>query len=191
MLGTFDEDVSNYDERHPFKGDERIPVQFRIDALKDDAATEEKGRPIFRDVEFIKIFNGKDNIIDRPLRDTDKQRWPRAYAAWKNTGDGDPGNVGTRLEHWPQLTRAQAEEFRHFKVFTVEQLADLNDAVVGQMPGAAKLKRLAALAVEAAKGEAPFLRMQTELDKRDGVIAELQSEVGRLTKLIEERLKAA
>lgn len=179
----------DFDLRNPYKGDERIPVQFRMDATKDDAATEKEARPIYRNEEYIRILNGKDNIIDRPVRDTDKQRWPRAYAAWKATGVSDPGALGTRLDVWPQMTRAQCEEFRHFKVFTVEQLADLNDDTVRQLPGAAKLKQLARLYVEAAKGEAPFIRMQGELDKRDGEIAELRSEVSRLTKLIEERMK--
>jgi hypothetical protein len=96
------DDPSEFDPRNPFKGDERIPVQFRMDALKDDGASETAARPIYRDVEFIKIMNGKDNVIDRPVRDTDKQRWPRAYAAWKNTGVSDPASMGTRRECGPR-----------------------------------------------------------------------------------------
>ena len=191
MLQTFEEDISHFDVRNPYQGDERIPVAFRMDALKDDAATEAAGRPIYKDVEFIRILNGKDNIIDRPVRDTDKQRWPRAYAAWKQTGASDPGAVGTRLEMWPQMSRAQVEEFKHFKIYTVEQLADLADSTVTQIMGAPKLKRLAQLAVEAARGDAPFMRLQGEIEKRDGQIAELTSEVHRLTKLIEEKLSKA
>src|SRR5262245_60295400 len=190
MQGTYEFDISHFDPRNPYKGDEKLPVQFYMGAVKNDEATEREGRPIFVDTECIRIFNSKDNIIDRPVRDSDKQRWPGAYTAWKGGGDGEPGATGTRLEHWPVMTRAQVEEFRYFKVYTVEQLAELPDSIVQKMMGAAKLKQLAKLAVEAAKGEAPFRRMQAEIEKRDGQIAELTSEVKRLTKMIEEKLKA-
>jgi hypothetical protein len=158
-------------------------------AIQNDEATEREGRPIYVDTECIQIFNSKDNIIDRPVRDSDRKRWPAAYGAWKQGGDGEPGATGTRLSHWPLMTRAQVEEFKFFKVYTVEQLADLPDSTVQKIHGATKLKQLAQLAVEAAKGEEPFRRLRAELETRDGKIAELTSEVRRLTKLIEEKLK--
>jgi len=191
MLGTYEFDVSQFDPRNPYKGDEKLPVQFYMGAVQNDEATAREGRPIFVDTECIKIFNSKDNIIDRPVRDSDKQRWPGAYNAWKQGGDGEPGATGTRLAHWPLMTRAQVEEFKFFKVFTVEQLAELPDVTAQKIMGAVKLKQLAKLTVEASKGEEPFRRMQGELEKRDGTIAELQSEVRRLTRLVEEKVKAA
>ena len=189
-MNVFEADISHFDPRTPYKGDEKLPVQFYMGTIPDDAATEKEGRPIFRDVECIKIFNSKDNIIDRPVRDTDKQRWHGAYSAWKQSGESVPGATGTRLEHWPQMSRAQVEEYKFFKVFTVEQLAEMPDVTAQKIMGAVKLKQLARLFVEAARGEAPFARMQAEIDKRDGQIAELTSEVRRLTKLIEEKLTA-
>lgn len=190
MLQTFDSDISHFDPRNPYKGDEKLPVRFYMGTMPDDEATKTQGRPIFRDVECIQIFNSKDNVIDRPVRDTDKQRWPGAYQAWKQSGASEPGSVGTRLEHWPLMTRAQCEEYKYFKIFTVEQLAELPDSIVQKVMGATKLKQAARLYVEAAKGDAPLRAMQQELEKRDGTIEELRSEVTRLTKLVEERLKA-
>jgi len=189
-MQTFESDISHFDPRNPFKGDERLPVRFYMGAIQNDEETEKQGRPIFVDTECIQIFNSKDNVIDRPIRDSDKQRWPGAYNAWKSGGDGEPGATGTRLAHWPIMTRAQVEEFRFFKIFTVEQLAELPDSTAQKIMGAVKLRQLAKLAVEAARGEEPFRRMQAELEKRDGQIAELQSEVRRLTGLIAEKLKA-
>ena len=185
-METFDSDISHFDPRSPYKGDEKLPVTFYMGVMPDEAATEKEGRPIYRDVECIKIYNSKDNVIDRPVRDTDKQRWPGAYGAWKQTGASEPGAVGTRLEHWPVMTRAQVEEYRYFKVFTVEQLAELADSTAQKIMGAVKLKQLAKLAVEAAKGEAPFMRLQAEIDKRDGQISELTAEVRRLTSIVEK-----
>jgi hypothetical protein len=187
-METFDSDISHFDPRNKFAGDEKLPVQFYMGTLPDDAATTREGRPIFRDIECIKIYNSKDNVIDRPVRDTDKQRWPGAYNAWKLSGASEPGASGTRLEHWPQMTRAQVEEYKYFKVFTVEQLAELPDTTVQKIMGAPQLRQKARLYVEAAKSEAPLLAMQQELDKRDGKIAQLEAEVARLAKLIEQKM---
>jgi hypothetical protein len=188
-METFESDISHFDVRNPYKGDEKLPVAFYIGAIPDDAETEKQGHPCFKDVECVKIYNSKDNIIDRPVRDTDRQRWPGAYSAWKQSGQSEPGASGMRLEHWPQMTRAQVEEYRFFKVFTVEQLAELPDITVQKIMGATKLKQLAKLYIEAARGEAPFIRMQAELEKRDGQIAELTSEVRRLTVILEKMAK--
>jgi hypothetical protein len=188
-MQTFDSDISHFDPRNPYKGDERLPVRFYMGAVQNDEATEKEGRPIFVDTECIQIFNSKDNIIDRPVRDSDKQRWPGAYTAWKSGGDGEPGATGTRLSHWPVMSRAQVEEFKFFKVYTVEQLAELPDSTVQKVMGATKLKQLAKLAVEASKGEEPLRRMQGELEKRDGQIAKLTADIERLTKMIETKLK--
>jgi len=185
LMQTFDADISHFDPSNPYQGDERIPVQFYMGTVKDEDASASSGRPIFHDVPFIRIFNSKDNIIDRPIRDTDMKRWPRAYAAWKGTGESEPGATGTRLEHWPLMTRAQAEEFKYFKCYTIEQLADMPDSLGDKVMGFQRLKALAKMYVEAAKGEAPMIRVQAELEKRDGEIAELKSEVARLSKLME------
>jgi len=189
QLQSFDGNIGDFDLNNRHAGDEKLPVVFRMDALKDEAASDAAGRPIYKDAEFIRIFVHKDSIIDRPVRDEDKERWPRAYAAWKQTGVSDPGAVGTRLEHWPQMTRAQVEEYKYFKIYTVEQLAELPDNIAQTIMGAPKMKQMARLAVEAAKGELPFLKMQKELEERDLKISQLTAEVGRLAKVIEERMQ--
>jgi hypothetical protein len=188
-MQTFESDISHFDPNNLYKGDDKLPVRFYRGAVQDGEETEKQGRPIFRDVECIQIYQSKDNVVDRPVRDSDKQRWPAAYNAWKATGASEPGATGTPLEHWPAMTRSQVEEYKYFKVYTVEQLAELPDTMVQKIMGAAKLKQLAKLTVEATKGEAPFRRMQSEIDTLKGENAELLAEVRRLTKMVEEKLK--
>ena|SRR5262245_7247030 len=189
-LDMFEFDYRQFNPQNPYMGDDKLPVRFYIGAVRDDAASESASRPIYRDVDCIQIFNSKDNVIDRPVRDTDKQRWPNAYAAFKQSGKGEPGTVGTPLEHWPLMTRAQVEEYRYFKIFTVEQLAEMPDSIGGQIQGFQRLKALAKVMMEVAKGDAPFVKMRAEMEKRDGEIAELKAEVQRLTKLAEAAHKA-
>jgi len=186
-MQTFEADISHFNPSNQFAGDEKNPVQFYIYPEQNFAKTEAEGRPIFQDTEYIRIFNSKDNIIERPVRDTDKRRWPGQYNAWKAGGESTPGAAGTRLEHWPLMTRAQVEEFRYFKIFTIEQLAEHPDSLNGTIPGIIRLKQLAKAHVETAKGEVPLLRLQAQIDAKDGVIAEMQAELKRLTKLVEKR----
>jgi hypothetical protein len=190
-METFTADISHFDPRNPFAGDERMPVKFHMGAVLDQAATDAAGRPIYKDEEFITIYVSKDSIVDRVVRDTDKNRWPRQYQGWKNTGESVPGAAGTPLENWAQISRAQCEEYKFFKIYTVEQLAELPDSISGQIMGVQRLKALAKAFVETAKGEVPLLKMQMELEARDGQIAELQAEMRRLTLLVEGSKKAA
>ena len=190
LLSTFEADINHFDPNRPGAGDDRLPVEFYLGAAKDDAATEKEGRPIFRDSECIRIYVNKDNVIDRPIRDTDKQRWPKQYQVFKATGSSDPGAIGTRLEHWPLMSRAQVEEFKHFKIYTMEQLSTAPDNMGQQIMGFQRLKALAQVVLDAAKGDAPLIKMKSELDKRDGQIAELTGEVRRLTKILDQAAKA-
>jgi hypothetical protein len=174
----FNENIELFDPRNPYLGDDKLPVEFYMGTV---AAPEEQsakaGHPVFLDVECIKIYNSKDNVIDRPVRDTDKARWPRKYAAWKATGVSTPGGGGWPLEQWPQITRGQAEEFKYFKIYTVEQLANMPDSLGVNIMGFNQLK---------VKGEAPLLQMQAALESRDAKIAELEVEIRRISDMLRE-----
>jgi hypothetical protein len=190
-MQTFDGDITNFDPNRPFIADDKMPVQFYMGIAPNDAKTAELGRPIYDDVEFIKIFNSKDNIIDRPVRDTDRQRWPRQYQAWKNTGANVPGGSGTMLEAWPQISRAVAEEMKYFKIFTVEQLAEFPDSTGQAIMGFQRLKALAKGYLAAAASEAPMSKMQAELEERDGKIAFLNDQLAKMQKKLEKLMAKA
>lgn len=120
------------------------------------------GRPIVDDLDYITIqiptVAYSDSIVDRrvmycggevpqdktkvsgacakegqPLACDVHRFWRKwqAYAA----GKGD-ALEGTDLKEWPGITRGQAEELAFHKVYTVEQLAAMNDSnVAGQWVG--------------------------------------------------------
>ena len=191
QLQTFEGNIDHFDLRNPNAGDDRTPVQFYMGAWLNQPASEEAGRPIFIDTEYIRIMTSKDAIIDRPIRDTDKQRWPRAYTAWKATGVSEPGSAGTPLEAWPLMTRGQVEELKYFKIYSVEQLADMSDSIGGQVMGFQKLKAQAKAYVELAKGQAPLLKMQSELEASNSKIAALEDVVNKLTAKLEAQAAPA
>jgi len=185
-MDMFEGNIGHFNPNAPTgTGDERTPVTFYMGAVENQPRSLDAGRPIFDDVECIRIYTSKDAIVDRPVRENDKQRWPQSYAAWKNTGESVPGIGGTRLEHWPVLSRSQVEELKYFKIFTVEQLSGIPDSAGSPMMGFSKLKLLALAHVELAKGEAPLLKMQAELEERDNKIAALVDQMDKMNKKFE------
>jgi hypothetical protein len=131
-------------------GDAKLNVIFYSSFIKDEEASSREGRFIAKDVPFTKIFMPGDrtNIIDRPTREQDKQRFPAQWSRYKNAQEQRA--EGTPLAEWPILTRGQVEELKYQGFSTVEQLAAASDNV--QMMGIQTLKQKAKLFIEVAKG---------------------------------------
>jgi hypothetical protein len=149
----------------------RAFVEFDLHPKLNQPKTEAEGRPIFEDTEYIRIVvPGSRDEVHRPVRPQDKHEYAREYAAFK-AGTSQEAQSGTPLATWAPLTRSQVEELAHFKVKTVEQLADLSDGNAQRFAGIQRLKKLAQEHLAAAKDAAHHSRTLAELDKRDAVIA--------------------
>ena len=96
---------------------------------RDAAALEDSydGKP------FIRLMTpaDKDNIPDRPVREGDKERFPRQWLNYMReiTGDDVPG---IKLAQWHQehpddLSRGQLETLEMMKFQVVEQVAGMSD----------------------------------------------------------------
>jgi hypothetical protein len=118
-----------------FALDSRLHVQFYLRPVLLTAKSEEAQRPIYQDVEHIRILvpGDKLNIVDRIASGDDKQRFAEHYARFR-AGRGEEV-VGTRLEAVPWVTRSKVEEYRFFGIVTVEQLAEASDSVGQKFPG--------------------------------------------------------
>ncbi len=155
---TFDGDPDDF--TRPDAGDDRLTVMFYMGTLRDDAESIAQGRPIFRDVEYCRVFvpGDRNHVIDQPATQTDRRRFARQYERFKAGQLEDQQLVGTRLSEWPLLTRGQVEELHYMQIRTVEQLAEVSDAIKLKIPGLTTLSRNAAtwlgkthIASEAAK----------------------------------------
>lgn len=109
--------------------DAALVVKFYSKAVHQPFASTTENRPIYQDVDYIQIFTPGNqlNIVDTPVRQEHKSRFPQQWALYQQ-GKGDGSTVGTPVNQWPFLSAAQAEEFRGVKFFTVEQLANASDA---------------------------------------------------------------
>lgn len=142
------------------------------------------GRPIYDDVEFVEIIipGDKTQAVHRAVTDNDRREYAAQYQAWK-AGQDQTAASGTMLEKWTGITKAQVEELKHFKIRTVEQLAQLSDGNASRMGPILALRQKAKDFLEQAKGNAPLEKMRNELASRDNEIETLKRQVAELAAL--------
>ena len=185
--------------------DARLAVQFYKKSVKQDIASDEAGRPIFKEFDFVRIMIPGDNLteIDTYAQESHKQRFPRQWAHYQNQVASHEDIIGTPLEQWPQVTRSQAEELRGLKFHTVESIADCSDQqlqrigmVAGMSPFNFRLKakaflNLATDSAEVAQRQAEMQALKEENAKikaeTDAKLAAMQEQMSALLAAVAEK----
>lgn len=181
----FDADVLDF--ARPGAGDDKLFVVFYKGVLKEEDASVQAGRPIYKDYDMVRIYTPGDrnNVIDRPMCESDMVRWPKQYAAFKAGASEEAQLVGTLLTDWPGVGRAMCEELRYFGIRTVEQLADANDAACIRVPGLFQLKKAAAIWLDKAKATAEATKAAKELEEAQAQRAADQRTIADLAAKVE------
>lgn len=166
-----------------FKGradDDKLMIKFEMFPHLNQGKSEEQGRPIYEDREYITIIvpGDKDSIVHRPVWKKDLERFPRQYAQFK--ANQEQTTEGTPLSLWGGCTLGQAKELEFFNVKTVEQLAELNDNLASKFHGVQGLKQRAKDYVAQAKEQAPLLKMRAELEARDNQLEILNKNMSEM-----------
>ena len=179
----FDETVV---DAGPGVGDDKLVVHFYMGYLRNDKATRDAGRPIYDDMEFIKIRipGDRTSLVQRPVRPEDKRRFPQQYAAFKQ---GQESRVsGTPLAQWPIVSRGLAEELRYLGFHTVEQIAEANDT--SPVRGLQQLKIKARQFLEAAAGStAPVEALEARLEETEAKNAALEKQIAELKAALDKK----
>lgn len=174
--------------------DSRLAVRFYQREMDNQFQTGVEGRPIkyMADFVIIEVPGDRNTIIDTFARDEHKTRFPVQWARYQNEkSDGGSEIQGTLLRDWPILNAAQAGELKHYKFYTVEQVASASDEqissigmMVGTSPLAFRDKARAFLAN--AKDSALVQQQADELRIRDkeidGLKQQMQELLGQLNK---------
>jgi hypothetical protein len=185
--------------------DARLAVQFYKKSVKQDMASDEAGRPIFKEFDFVRIMIPGDNLteIDTYAQESHKQRFPRQWAHYQNQVANHENVIGTPLEQWPQITRSQADELRGLKFQTVESIADCSDQqlqrigmVAGMSPFNFRLKAKAFLnlandSAEVAHREAEMQALKQEnvkiKEETDAKLTAMQEQMSALLAAVAEK----
>lgn len=177
---------NNYHAQHGT--DNGLHVQFYIESIHDEEASERENRPIYVDREFVKIIipGDKNTQVCRPidLKGTaqmppDNVRWPAQYQAFKN--QQEQVFEGTPLEQWPPLSKSQVLMFKAANVHTVEQLVSVSDNnLVNLGMGARELQNKAKAFLESAKDGALVMQLQKMIDDQNVQIQALKNQMAGL-----------
>jgi hypothetical protein len=157
--------------------DDRLFVVFRTKVVFDQLASNEAKRPIYKDQEWISIQapGNKLSKVDRPIRALDLKRFAQRYAAFKEGRTEQ--QVGTPLKLLPWMPEARVEEYRHFKIHTVEQLATAADAIGQNFMGFQTDKQKAQDYLDAANRGVNAQELEDKLSSRDEEIELLKKQV--------------
>ena len=158
--------------------------------------SELEGRPIHHDAVFIRIQASGDklNIIDRPIEEADKRRFPLHWAHYQNQAKNEE-HPGTPLSEMPGLTKGAVLNLKAAGFYTVEQFAAASDQVLQGLGMSAGVSPLAfrdkcKQFLGAAADMAPITRMEGELAQRDAKIAAMQAQLDQMAKMMADRQAA-
>lgn len=164
--------------------DRRLFVEFDIKAVCNEEKSKEAGRPIFEDQEYIRIIipGDKTTAIHKAVTPEIRAIYAQQYQEWKTGGD-QHATTGTPLAiwPWPGVTKSTVEELKHFKCYTVEQLAGLTDTVLARLgPGIIKLRADAREWLESAASAAPLSKM---LGENETLRARVEAQEAQIKKM--------
>lgn len=146
-------------------------AEFFWDAIEDSEQSQIQGRPVYKNVEMIRIMFAGDNTkeIVRMVNKvtsgnsiSDIDRFPRQWAMFQ--AQQEQVMDGTPLEHWPPLDKAMVMTLKAMKIHTVEQLAGLSDANLSFM-GARQLRENAKAWLSEAESGSEVMALRNHIEK--------------------------
>lgn len=163
------------------KADATLIARFRMESKINEVRSRDAGHPVTDDVLYVTIIQPgqKDPIWDNKASEDHIKRFSRQYKAF--TDAQEVAQEGTPIEIWPVMTRQQVEVYKYLNIKTVEQVAELSEAVIGKVGiGARELQKKAKAWLAAAAGSADVQRHAVENDELKAELKELQKKVAEL-----------
>jgi hypothetical protein len=184
--------------------DSRLAVKFYKRAVKQEYESNEAGRPIFKDFDFVRIMIAGDNLteIDTYAQESHKQRFPRQWLQYQASQDSSSEIHGTPIEQWPLISQSQAQELRAIKFLTVESVANASDLqlqrigmIAGMSPHAFRDKaktylNLAEETAEASKRAEEINQLKQELAQKEMENAKIKAETDAKLAQMQEQMAA-
>ena len=137
---------------------------FFVEPVENPRKSEDEGRPIFDELERVRIVVAGDafSASVQPVTEEIVERFPTQYAAFKRKA-ADHHISETPITEWPILTRSQASELHAIKIFSVENLAAVSDANIVRLgPNGRELRAKAQAYLEVAKDGAAVANLARE-----------------------------
>jgi hypothetical protein len=139
---------------------------FTIIPIENGVKSEEQKRAVYDNTEVVLLYIAGDQfsvhsaLVDEAI----KRRFPEQYANWKRTNEGRT-ITGTPLKFWPMATPAFIKELEAINVFSVDDLANIADVHVNNMPDGRMWRDRAAAWLANAADTAATSRFAAENDR--------------------------
>jgi hypothetical protein len=181
------------------KGDEQLTPTFFSHPVKDEEASKKAGRPIYKDVDHVKIrIAGNKYTVgvfpavatwmtkkqmteygEEEVIVTYADRFNKQYLEYKA---GDQQSFGgTPLAEAPFLSEGKRRELKAIHVNTVEALAAIDGQPLKMLgPGGRELKNQAIAYIENALKGVGSTKLADELSKRDKQIEDLMRQMAEM-----------
>lgn len=110
---------------------QKCNAEFFYEAVPNNFETAKQGKPVYDNVEHVRITIPGDHKTELVAISEDRYRneYPEAYAAFKRQEDSSFVQ-GTPLKAWPAMTPAIIKNFAYHNVVTIEQMAELHDGAI-------------------------------------------------------------
>lgn len=168
-------------------------VEFFDHLVEDEVATAKAGRPIAKSITMVRIMmiGDKNSVVERKVTPQDKVQYARQWSAFEKQQEVSVD--GTPLESWPMLSRTTVRELKHFQIYTLEQLASLNDGQIMQIGilGLRTIVRSAKATLEMAKTGAVPAALVHESETLKAENAQLRQALAAANLRYETEIKAA
>lgn len=172
--------------------DDRLIVGFLNRSIQNEFKSREQGAPIFEDHVFVKIQHPGEtlNIVERPVREDDKRRWPRQWQQFVSGSSQAPEGIPISLL-FPAKPHI-AMTLKGYNIHTVEQLANLSAQGIGTVGmGCTEWVNGAKRYLEHAEKGVSHHKFQTEIETLTRANATLTRQVEELMALVHQRSKPA
>lgn len=176
MFRTLEEAIS-FGESQKKRDDGGVPIfELKAVPVNDKKSKEVK----YKDQVWVKIFNKGDpkSVIERPMREADKARWPNYWEAYKKNEEAPID--GIPLEDFPQITPAERMRCKQLHIRTVEDLCNIPDMQMEQLGGRGRALVKAAREYVAYREGVQVSDLQEEMAEKDRLIKDLEARLSEL-----------
>lgn len=165
-----------------YQNDNSMVVLFLNKPIPNAAKSKEMGRPVFENITHVRVHPPGErlNIVERPITENDKRRWPVQWAQFQQQAEQIPEGVPIDLlyPHRPDI----AAGLRASGVHTIEQCANLSGTAIDALGmGSQQYCNDAKRYLEVANKGVGAAQFKQELDARDDKIRTLTRQVEELT----------
>lgn len=169
-----------------FGEDRNLLVMFYNKSIHNAVKSREAGKPIHESRIYVKIQSPGEtlNVIDRPMKDEDKERFPKQWSQFVHNRTQVPEGTPVALlfPNYPHV----AENLQGLGIFTIEQCANLSASAIDNIGrgGQEYVNRAKAYLDSANKGVL-FHELQAQLDEEKAKNKRLEHNMGVLQKKLE------